>query len=166
MHLVNENPEIETPTNPESPAAPPEPENPEQPPAPPPPEDPDRTELEEQLTQESYQRKLNEYKAAFESEFRIADAGLPPANKEGSYRDYFKQHVPLAAARIVDLINNSTSDSVQFSACKFLLAEAFLGEGGETDPTVELLRQLTSGKTSNAKHQAATVPVPINFPDN
>jgi len=110
---------------------------------------PDFEELDNdpELTEEKLQEKLNQYAKAFEEEFAQASKDHPD-NVEEYTRDFFKNNIHAAAAQIVWLANNSTSDSVRLRASQFVLEQALEDGREDGDPVKQLLHQLTKSGAS------------------
>lgn len=98
-----------------------------------------------ELTPENLQTELNKYAAAIESEFRIASAGSPE-NVDEYARDFFKKNIHSAAAQIVWLAVNSTSDSVRLAASKYVVEQAISDAKGDGDPLKDLMKELSATK--------------------
>src|SRR5512146_409607 len=78
---------------------------------------------DDELTEDTLQRKLNEYHAALAGEFRVAAEATEKQNGdvEELARDYARKLVPNAVAQIAWLAEHSTSDSVRLAAYKELI---------------------------------------------
>lgn len=99
---------------------------------------------DEPLTPETLQARLQKYHAAFESEFKLAEEA---ANTEGESskeitQRFFKEHVPVAAAHIIFLAQNSTSDAVRLSACKEIIKLGLESDVRTGDPIADLIEKL------------------------
>lgn len=111
------------------------------------------------LPEDTAQRMLNNYSEALRSEFEMSIAVEPDNVPEYTHK-FFREHVSIAAAQIVHLAVNAESDTVKFSASKFIvnagMAEAML----EGDPIKDLLKQLQGndkkpeGATTGTEHLA------------
>lgn len=102
-----------------------------------------------ELTQETLQKKLNDYSAAIRQEFEESTKA-DPNNYEEYTRDFFKKNIHSMAAQVVWLANNSDSDSVRLSACKYGIDMALAQSKEDGDPIKALLSELTSGKAKAA----------------
>lgn len=104
-------------------------------------------ELQFGLSDEALQAELHSYAAALRSEFELAQAKQADnetQNVERYTRDFFKKNLAHAAAQIVWLSSNSTSDSIRLKASQFIVKEALAGAQADGDPISELLRSLQS----------------------
>jgi hypothetical protein len=63
-------------------------------------------------------------------------------NVERFTRDFFKKHIASAAAQIVWLSANSTSDSVRLRACQVIVKEALADARADGDGIKDLLKDL------------------------
>lgn len=109
---------------------------------------------EPELTQESLQAKLREYHAALRSEF---EAATSKEQEDQATLEYFKKHIPVAAAQVVHLAQNSSSDSTRLSASKYIIDYVEKQEastGG--DPLANLLSDL---KKNKKKSETETAPI-------
>lgn len=95
---------------------------------------------------EALQAELTKYKKALEEEFARSTDGssLDSAveNVERYTRDFFKKHMATAAAQVVWLSGNSTSDSVRLNASKYIIGEALADAKEQGDPIRELMQEL------------------------
>jgi hypothetical protein len=66
----------------------------------------------------------------------------PSENVERYTRDFFRKNLAQAAAQVVWLSSNASSDSVRLNACKIIIKEALEDARSEGDPLKELLGQL------------------------
>lgn len=113
----------------------------------------------ELLTQDLLQSKLAEYQRAYQQEY---ESGITETTSDDDVKsitqDFFRRNVPAAAARIVWLANNSSSDSVQASCSKTVLQMAFDEEKDSGDPIKNLLRELSGNdnkpQPENAKDES------------
>lgn len=76
------------------------------------------------MTDDYVQSELQKYRAALEQEFAMADTTGMSRDAETPTKEFFKSHVHNAAAQVVWLCYNSTSDSVRLRAAKMILDEA------------------------------------------
>jgi len=90
------------------------------------------------------QAELANYKKALEQEFASHPdpADRAAENVEKYTRDFFKKHMASAAAQIVWLSANSTSDSVRLRACQIIVKEALEDARADGDPVKDLLKDL------------------------
>jgi hypothetical protein len=90
------------------------------------------------------QAELAAYKKALEEEFARSPSPEDRAaeNVEKYTRDFFKKNLATAAAQIVWLSGNSTSDSVRLRACQIIVKEALEDARADGDPIRDLLRDL------------------------
>lgn len=100
------------------------------------------------LTEESLQAELNRYSASLHKELQDSLA-QEPENVEEYTRNFFKKNVHSAAAQIVWLSNNADSESVKFSASKYVVGMALEVEKDDKDPLKSILKSLTTGAKSN-----------------
>lgn len=118
-------------------------------------DDPDRLfdELnnDDSLTEEKLQQKLNEYHEAFRQEFETAVENNGPENVEEYAQDFFKKHVPMAAAQITFLAGNSDSDTVRANCSKYIIEAAFANAVAAGDPIKDLLSKLTKNDKEPVK---------------
>jgi len=106
------------------------------------------TELQFGLSDEALQKELHSYAAALRQEFELSQSKTKDdesaQNVERYTRDFFKKNLAHAAAQIVWLSSNSTSDSIRLKASQFIVKEALAGAQADGDPISELLRSLQS----------------------
>lgn len=95
-------------------------------------------------TDEALSNELAKYKLALEQEFERAPSPEDRAaeNVEKYTRDFFKKHIASAAAQIVWLSANSTSDSVRLRACQIIVKEALEDARADGDPIKDILNGL------------------------
>lgn len=72
----------------------------------------------------------------------------PVSNVEKYTRKFFRQNLPDAAAQIVWLSANSTSDSIRLRASQFIVKEALEDARAEGDPIKDLLSSLQMTPTA------------------
>ena len=122
------------------------PQNSENPDNPQNPDTPDDTELQFGLSDGELQKELHSYAAALRQEFELSQSKTKDdesaVNVERYTRDFFKKNLAHAAAQIVWLSSNSTSDSIRLKASQFIVKEALAGAQADGDPISELLRSL------------------------
>jgi len=122
------------------------PENPENTDTPKDPDNAEDTELQFGLSDEALQKELHSYAAALRQEFELSQSKTKDdesaQNVERYTRDFFKKNLAHAAAQIVWLSSNSTSDSIRLKASQFIVKEALAGAQADGDPISELLRSL------------------------
>jgi hypothetical protein len=94
-----------------------------------------------ELTAETLNAKLNSYAEAYRQEFET-DSKADPDNVEEYTRDYFKKNIHVAAAQIVWLSVNSTSESVMLNASKYVIDAALKDAEAMGDPIRELMKSL------------------------
>jgi hypothetical protein len=73
----------------------------------------------------------------------------PVSNVEKYTRKFFRQNLPDAAAQIVWLSANSTSDSIRLRASTFIVKEALEDARAEGDPIRDLLHELQMTPTAD-----------------
>ena len=109
-------------------------------------EDTDSQELQFGLSDGELQKELHSYAAALRQEFELSQSKTKDdesaVNVERYTRDFFKKNLAHAAAQIVWLSSNSTSDSIRLKASQFIVKEALAGAQADGDPISELLRSL------------------------
>jgi hypothetical protein len=93
------------------------------------------------LTEEKVQAKLNSYAKALRQEFEQATADQPESVHEYA-QDFFKKNIHAAAAQIVWLSNNSTSDGIRLAAAKYVVEQALKDAKRDGDPIKDLLASL------------------------
>jgi hypothetical protein len=98
------------------------------------------------LDDEKVQEKLNQYHEAFKQEFETS-VKKNPENVDEYTREFFRDNLPMAAAQIAFLAANAESESVRFSASKYVILAAKEISETDGDPIKELLKEL-SGKSS------------------
>jgi hypothetical protein len=96
------------------------------------------------------QAELHKYAKALREEFeRSPDpADRAAENVEKYTRDFFKKHIASAAAQIVWLSANSTSDSVRLRACQIIVKEALEDARADGDSVKDLLKDLMETPTT------------------
>lgn len=100
---------------------------------------------DESLTPELLQNKLAEYQKALQQEYEDeVDGARSSDDVKTITQDYFRTNVPLAAAMIVRLAMNSTSDAVRGNMSKYIIQAAFDEEKDSGDPIKALLKELAS----------------------
>jgi hypothetical protein len=97
------------------------------------------------LTQEKVQDMLNGYAQAFREEFE-EKTKKAPENVIEYTQDFFKKNINAAAAQIVWLTTNSTSDAIRLAASKYVIEQASKDAKADGDPIKQMLKQLTKGK--------------------
>lgn len=113
----------------------------------------------ELLTQDLLQSKLAEYQRAYQQEY---ESGITETTSDDDVKsitqDFFRRNVPIAAAQIVWLASNSSSDSVRGSMSKYVIQMAFDEEKDSGDPIKNLLRELSGNdnkpQPENAKDES------------
>jgi hypothetical protein len=110
------------------------------------------TDPEIKAMREKYAKALQE-EFSKEDEENQALAGLedPVSNVEKYTRQFFRQNLPDAAAQIVWLSANSTSDSIRLRASTFIVKEALEDARAEGDPIKDLLQSLALTPTAPAE---------------
>jgi hypothetical protein len=96
-----------------------------------------------ELTPERLQETLNNYAEAFRQEFETSTAASPE-NVEEYTRDFFKRNIHSAAAQIVWLANNASSESVKLKACTTIVHEALAPSTTPDDPIKQLMLELSA----------------------
>lgn len=76
----------------------------------------------------------------------------PVSNVEKYTRKFFRQNLPDAAAQVVWLSANSTSDSIRLRASTFIIKEALEDARQEGDPIKDLLHELSQTPTADASN--------------
>ena len=98
---------------------------------------------------ENYAKALQE---EFQKEDEQTDALStledPVSNVEKYTRKFFRQNLPDAAAQIVWLSCNSSSDSIRLRASTFIVKEALEDARAEGDPIRDLLHSLAATPTA------------------
>jgi hypothetical protein len=105
-----------------------------------------------ELNEASLQAELNRYSQALKQEWE--DNQRPEdtsSDAEQQARDYFKKHVPFAAAQVVWLAGNSDSDTVRLNASKHIIALGITSGAKDGDPLKELLNELSKNDKKVAK---------------
>lgn len=102
------------------------------------------------LDEETLQRKLHEYHAALRSEFEATNVAelAEPEKAEVETREFFKKNVPHAAAQIAWLAQNADSETVKLNASKYVIEKAFKDSEADGDPVTALLKELTAEKSA------------------
>lgn len=110
------------------------------------------------LDQESLQRQLNEYQAAIQAEFEMAQEAKPDDTIENTL-EYFQKNVPLACAQIVYLATHSTSDSTRLSASKYIIDRVFKGSvDSPHDPLKAIFDSLRGPESETPKGELGVSP--------
>lgn len=98
---------------------------------------------------QTLQEELAKYKKAIQEEFESTGGNTltggsldPTENVEKYTRNFFRQNLAGAAAQIVWLSQNSTSDAVKLNASKLIIKEALEDARKEGDPMKELFEML------------------------
>jgi hypothetical protein len=99
------------------------------------------------LTEEKVQAKLNSYAKALRQEFEQATADQPESVHEYA-QDFFKKNIHAAAAQIVWLSNNSTSDGIRLAAAKYVVEQALKDAKRDGDPIRDLLKEIKAKPNS------------------
>lgn len=100
---------------------------------------------EGELTPDTLQQKLADYRGAIEQEFK-ASTEKNPDDVEASTSDFFKDNIPMAAAQLVWLAHNAESESVQINALKFIIQQGLADADRKGDPIQAVIDQLTKTK--------------------
>jgi len=101
-------------------------------------------------TDDQLAKELRDYAKALRQEFAreteeensTRDLEDPVSNVEKYTRQFFRQNLPDAAAQIVWLSCNSSSDSVRLRACQIIIKEALEDARQEGDPIKDILNDL------------------------
>jgi hypothetical protein len=117
----------------------------------------------DELTPDEMEAQLQAYHAALAGEFAAdAAAATSISELEATVREFWKKNVPSAIAQIAHLSNNALSESVRFTAAKFIYHEALAAErAGAEDPTAKLLKELwNKGDLKVDKNMTANTQLP------
>lgn len=110
---------------------------------------------DEPLTPELLQAKLAEYQKALQQEYEDEVEGASSSNDVKTItQDYFRTNVPAAAAMIVRLAMNSTSDAVRGNMSKYIIQAAFDEEKDSGDPIRNLLKELANNDPKPIEKEA------------
>ena len=95
-----------------------------------------------ELTPQQLQEELAKYTAAYKQEF---DEKLAQGTDSRviSTREFFREHLSLAAAEVVYLCSNATSESVKLSAAKYII-ETAIAQSEDEETISDLLKQLST----------------------
>jgi hypothetical protein len=99
---------------------------------------------------ENIAKQLADYKKALEQEYQTntAQAELDAQNNPAKHtKQFFLANLPHAAAQVVWLSGNSTSDSTRLSASKFIIQMAIEDTKQEHDPIKDLFSELMKNDT-------------------
>lgn len=112
--------------------------------------------LEFGLSDEELQRELHKYAKSLREEFARSESPDDRAaeNVEKYTRDFFKKNIAHAAAQVVWLSANSTSDSVRLRACQIIIKEALEDARADGDPIKDLLSGLMKPEAERASKAA------------
>lgn len=102
-----------------------------------------------ELTPESLQDKLSEYRQALEQEFR-RDAENEPENIPAKIQGFFKENSVEAAAQIVFLAHNAESETVRSRLLQFIITEGKKDADKDGDPIREILNSLKQKEPSDS----------------
>lgn len=94
------------------------------------------------LSDATLQAELHAYRESLEQEYARDIDDRAPENCEKYTREFFKKALPTAAAQIVWLAGNSTSDSVRLKASTIVVNMALEDAKADGDPIKDLLTQL------------------------
>lgn len=99
---------------------------------------------EQDWTPDELEKHLQKYHAAIASEFEAETAAVNGTKElEAAIRDFYKKETTSAAAQIVWLANNASSESVRFAACRHVIAEGLAAARADGEsPMEKLLREL------------------------
>jgi hypothetical protein len=103
------------------------------------------------------QAKLNEYHKALEAELKASEQLANDADGlENVINETFKEHTPLAVARIVWLAGNAESEGVQLKAAETILKYGLAAAALENDPFKQLLNDLTESPKPDTNLRATS----------
>lgn len=109
------------------------------------------------MTEDEMQDELAKYKRAIEQEY---ESQIPHAeaedNVEAVTRGFFKKCTPSAATTIFHLSQFADSESVKFSASKYIIEAGRDESEKDGDPIKEFLNSLGKDKKNKNKKTAAT----------
>jgi hypothetical protein len=101
---------------------------------------------DEQLDNEEMQRRLHAYQQAIREEYEtsLEDKTVDPDLLQESTDTFFRKNVPLAAAQIAWLSQNSTNDSTRFVAAKYIVERGLKSIKTPDDDLSKLLEKIKS----------------------
>lgn len=94
-----------------------------------------------ELTEESLQKQLNDYREAYRQEFEESVKNDPDEVTKHT-QEFFKNEVPAAAAQMVWLAYNAESQNIQKDCLKFIIAQGLKDAKRDGDPIRDLLSEL------------------------
>lgn len=87
--------------------------------------------------------ELAAYREALRQEYATTPGSSDPATNAVKYtRDFFRNNLAAAAAQIVWLSSNSSSDAVRLNACKIIVKEALEDSVAQGDPLKDFFGSL------------------------
>lgn len=99
-------------------------------------------------TDDVLQKKLAQYRLAFQQEYELADNATPEELEKirSNAASAFLKAVPRAVQHILYLCEHAEKDTTQLSAAKFIVQSAFAKDGAAEngDSFTNLLKQLTA----------------------
>ena len=107
------------------------------------------TDPEIKAMRENYAKALQEEFSREDEQTSISHLDDPISNVDKYTRKFFRQNLPDAAAQIVWLSANSSSDSIRLRASTFIVKEALEDARLEGDPIKDLLSSLQMTPTAD-----------------
>jgi len=103
----------------------------------------DEFEEKQELTEADLQAQLAAYQAAIRAEYEVQSSeAQTPREMEEITGDFFRRNASSAAAQIVWLSQNSSSDSVRLAAAKYVIDRGFKEQAESGDPIKEIIAGL------------------------
>lgn len=109
------------------------------------------------LTVESFNEKLQLYNKAIEEEYALAQQTVSEDQTTDEAVEmslaYFRKNIATAAATIVHLMNNSSSDGIKMNAAKYIIECVKSGAvDNKNDPVMEIIKGLKSRATQTSNN--------------
>ena len=99
------------------------------------------------LTEETLQAKLEQYRLAIKQEYEVAVAEKPEEAAELT-TEFFKANSQHAAAQIQWLSIHADSETVRLAASKYIIEKAFKDSHADGDPIKEMIQSLKKVPTA------------------
>jgi hypothetical protein len=130
--------------------------------------------MDDNMTPEECQRKLEEYSKAVREEFALQQearekekAGLDTLTVHEFTQDFFKKNIAHAAAQIYHLAMHAESETVRLKAATTIIEKALQDAVAQGDPIKNLLQEITakSKDPANTRGIPGHQPFPLDAPE-